>query len=1681
MADPEINNISKDLKDLTTVLETVFDTFIKLKEAQDILTDSTIKNKDASSLLVKEFETWLTSVASMPAIFQTLTTNIEANTKALTDQQIAANQAKVELENYKNEALLLATQRITSAPIERQESATPQEILKAVQAAENFISVLGRVKADTQDINTLWEDLRSNKIEILPAAMQPVRAAIIQLEEATKNLGATHEANLQKQKEVQDQVASELLKQSQLEAELTEKEKERNIQLIESARIVQLLSQGLRETQKYQPTAEEVQNYINAMQNIIKLVEENKVSVIQLKEILLNVGRNDLKYYDEGLNKVQAAVIKLMATKEKLGATEAKLAEKEKSRLEKEKSRLEKIKAETLKIIDAQEKERQAIIAKAQAILTVIEAKEKEVQLQRQLNTEAERAVRFVSAGVPGSKGIQTATLEEKVEYAEQLSKLAEFVTANKVSAKQIEQIWKDLANNKVTVHGRAVQQLVSQLMKVKAAEQNLGTTAHKIGILNKLLGIGQQNTNKWLLSWRSWTRIIGIQLVHRAVSALVQSIREGITAVQQLQIKLGELQTISQNMPLTLKQWRDGLIEVSNAWGIELFDQVEGAYQTLSNQVAEGAETFKFLAETNRFAVTAVSSSMDAVNLLTATINSYQLAVEDANEVAASWFKTIELGRLRASDLATSLGDITILAKQSGTSLNELQAAISTITIQGVQVNKAMTQLRGIFVKLLKPTKEMKEFLRDIGVESGEAAIQTYGFGKFMQLLQERTQGSSTELAKYVNRIRGLSGALIFTSEGLNTYNKDLLEVKNATESYDKATQAIINTTGKKLQTTLNRVKNSFIKLGDSLLETASKATDGFKSFETFVVTLTETIKTLTSSVTFLSLAVGILGAKLLALLVANPFLALLAAATALGVVIAYQANHSAAASKIELERWKQTYQQEESLKRTSIDKIIKETENGLEEIAKLHKQYVAAINAYYNTLGDKIAEYMTTSTKNIEVSAKYVADLVKSELNILKNEISELQSNIKKLEDAQKSIEEREFDLSIEDFAGDTKTAAEKIKLIGEEIERLRIKSKEAIGIGNVETFEEARKRIIDLQRKIAQLEKETYDAVFEKEKELQKQREQLAKDTAKQSEKLIKSAEERIKLEKEIVALRKQAEKIKDTVLPPVKPKKIKTEYDKEKIKYDEEQRQKKLNELQEKYNAIMGKIAEKERQLKENAQEQKAGQKELTETGKQQQTVQQAINELTVAESKARQAIDDHMKEEKQLREQLLEQQRQQLEFTKKQESTLKLQQVELEYYFKQYKDFDFEKVIKGPDAEKQLNRQKQVLAELIALYKELGIDESTISELENQSTQIDKYIANEELRKQAVEGTLLKKTEDIEKDQKALEEFKKNLGERRAEIEKFETALKSVEIFTQYTGKEQSLFGKIDGDAFGSNMQELLAVIREKLGETTASEFAKTSAAFSDELVKQFGTKEYDTKVLQKYITDLGKVAGDAGYEASEAYQDFFKYLLELEYQIRDLDIKPDKIGNSIKEIEEKLTDLHTKYTNLEKDKEITVEWQNKYLDWQKQIILEYDKEIDKLRELETARQRSVKYASLDTAGYVGVPGTGMEGLLNPLTHYFAEGGRVKAKGTDTVPAMLTPGEFIMNASATKKFLPQLLHMNTFKGYDSGGPVSNSNTFGDTIINLKASNNQEYDALQLAKTFKRLVRQGLLTL
>ncbi|REK17957.1 MAG: phage tail tape measure protein [Planctomycetota bacterium] len=88
-------------------------------------------------------------------------------------------------------------------------------------------------------------------------------------------------------------------------------------------------------------------------------------------------------------------------------------------------------------------------------------------------------------------------------------------------------------------------------------------------------------------------------------------------------------------------------------------------------------------------------------------------------------------------------------------------------------------------------------------------------------------------------------------------------------------------------------------------------------------------------------------------------------------------------------------------------------------------------------------------------------------------------------------------------------------------------------------------------------------------------------------------------------------------------------------------------------------------------------------------------------------------------------------------------------------------------------------------------------------------------------------------------------------------------------------------------------------------------------------------------------------------------------------------------------------------------------------------------------------------------------------------HYMAAGG----KGTDTVPAMLTPGEFVINARSAGKFFPQLQAINAGIAPSFPSVTNNSNvSIGDINVN---ANDSEAIVKEVATALRRQLRRGVI--
>jgi TP901 family phage tail tape measure protein len=505
-----------------------------------------------------------------------------------------------------------------------------------------------------------------------------------------------------------------------------------------------------------------------AIQRIKSVLASGKVEVERFQELLAKF-QQDPKAILPGLTAEEAAIVKSFRS----------IQNSIESAARQRNSEAEQAATAAQKIIDGEQKKVSAVEKTKQAVL------------------RGQQGEDFIRSQFDFSK-IDPSKLSS-VETALQRIKTA--LADGKVSFERFQEIFNKLKANPNQI-----------LPNLSAEEQKVASAVRTL-----VEGFGEKVPNavskseKIFISLGGVLRLLEAQILKRVFAVLENEILQSVSAAQKFTVQVAEIMTISQAAQLTTQQWGQGLTQLSNKFGNPQTDVAEAAYQAISNQVAKGAESFKFLDSALSFGQATVTSATDSVNLLSGAIQSFGLAASDSDRIGAILFKTIELGRVRGREMADTFGRVGTLARDAGVKLEEISAAIAVLTNRGIKFNDASTLIQNVLLKLIRPTDEMKELFKEWGVSSGTAAIATFGFQGVLARLDVEAGKGTGRLADLLGQIRAIRGVIGLTGGAFDDFNKYLGQITGAQEEYARAQQLVAQSPGRRAQQEIAQIRNFF------------------------------------------------------------------------------------------------------------------------------------------------------------------------------------------------------------------------------------------------------------------------------------------------------------------------------------------------------------------------------------------------------------------------------------------------------------------------------------------------------------------------------------------------------------------------------------------------------------------------------------------------------------------------------------------------------------------------------------------------------------------------------------------------------------------------------------------------------------------------------------------------------
>jgi TP901 family phage tail tape measure protein len=266
-------------------------------------------------------------------------------------------------------------------------------------------------------------------------------------------------------------------------------------------------------------------------------------------------------------------------------------------------------------------------------------------------------------------------------------------------------------------------------------------------------------------------------------------------------------------------------------------------SYQAASAGFSDTAGNINILRAATKAAVGGLADTQAVTEVLVKTLNSYGLAGDQAAEVTDSISKAVELGNQEWSDYTSQLGRVASIAALVGVSVDELNAFISSATLNGATAETAFTGLGATLSQIITPTKESQEAAAKLGIAWNYGGLQAKGFSGLMAELAIAMKKDKEAASRMVGPIEAARGAFAAAS-------KDGSDFKNILEQIGGAagkTDADFQTMKGSLENTLKALDTSFKNLSEAMgtafgptvviaVQDITKAVNGFADFMAMV-----------------------------------------------------------------------------------------------------------------------------------------------------------------------------------------------------------------------------------------------------------------------------------------------------------------------------------------------------------------------------------------------------------------------------------------------------------------------------------------------------------------------------------------------------------------------------------------------------------------------------------------------------------------------------------------------------------------------------------------------------------------------------------------------------------------------------------------------------------------------------
>jgi len=313
----------------------------------------------------------------------------------------------------------------------------------------------------------------------------------------------------------------------------------------------------------------------------------------------------------------------------------------------------------------------------------------------------------------------------------------------------------------------------------------------------------GLRRVEKKLKAFGDGVRNLGLKMAGLGSAIAAPLVASG-KAFGDFETQMKMVSTMLDEPEKHMDAFSRGIRKLSVEFGESTDVLAKGLYDLLSASV-DPAKALEVLAVATKAAKGGMTDTAVAVDGLTSVLNAFQMSADQASHVADVMFQTVKRGKLTFPDLAANIGKVAPMARAAGMSMEDMMAAIATMTRQGLSAEEATTRL----VNILKAAPDQA--------------------GNIAALIQKYVGKSLSEIQVDFPEVRAAGGIAALAAD-MEGFKQDLELMQNAAGRADEAFARMTGGLSGEMKKARMAVTDLMVSVGQALAPTLKAAGEWFK-----------------------------------------------------------------------------------------------------------------------------------------------------------------------------------------------------------------------------------------------------------------------------------------------------------------------------------------------------------------------------------------------------------------------------------------------------------------------------------------------------------------------------------------------------------------------------------------------------------------------------------------------------------------------------------------------------------------------------------------------------------------------------------------------------------------------------------------------------------------------------------